>query len=136
MPAPFGPDGLPGGMPPMGPPGGTGPVSVPAAMPGAQAQGTDLVKTALEMLQKALPTIPLGGELHGAVIKAVADLSKHVGKIAGNSDPQAVVQQLAKLAMAARQQQMPPGLGPPGGPPGPQMGAGGPPGGMPPGLGG
>ena len=94
----------------MGPAGGTGSASTLGPMLGAQAQGQNLVRTALEALQKALPSLEMGGDLHAAVLKAVDSISKHVGQVAGAGDPAAVVQQLAQLAAAARQQSMPPAL--------------------------
>jgi hypothetical protein len=65
--------------------------------------------------------LPLGSELHGAVVKAVADLSKQVGQVAGANDPAALIQQ---LALAARQQQTqatPAALAGGGAPPQPQQ---------------
>jgi hypothetical protein len=94
---------------------------MPGHMAGGAAQGANLVRGALEQLQKALSMIPLGGDMHQAVIKAVSDLSKHVGEVAGAGDPQAVIQQLAALARAKQQSAVPPALAgggapPPGGP--------------------
>ena len=109
---------------PAGPPGGTGAAMMPGKMAGTAAQGHNLVRGALEMLQKALPTLELGGELHNAALKAVSELSKHIGNVAGAGDPAAVVQMLAQAARAAQQAPVPPALGGGGGgggapPPGP-----------------
>lgn len=90
------------------------------------------VKVALEALQKALPTLPMGSDLHGAVLKAVTELSKHLGE--GGGDSQAQIQQLIQMARAAHAQPQqdalarmggaPPGAAPPGaGAPPPPMGA-------------
>lgn len=91
-------------------------------MAGAEAQGVNIVKAALEMLQRAQVMIPLGSELHTDVLKSVSSLSKHVGKVAGGTDPQALIQQLMQAAREARMQP-PPGAmvggGPPGGAPAP-----------------
>ena len=106
------------------PPGGTGPATVPSPMAGSGAQGANAVRMALTALQQALPHLPMGSDLHTAVLKSVTELSKHVGEQAGAADPSAVVQQLAQLAAKARTQSVPPALAgaPPGAPP-PAMGA-------------
>jgi hypothetical protein len=100
-------------------------------MAGAEAQGVNLVRAALEILKKSLAMIPLGSELETATIKAVSDLGKHVSNMAGAGDPAAVVRQLAALAQEQRMQPTPAALqgGGAGGPPGgmPPMGGGGPP---------
>lgn len=89
---------------PSAPPGGTGSASAPQAMAGAGSQAVSAVKMALEALQKALPGLPMGTDLHTAVLKALTDLSKHVGETAGG-DNSSVIQQLAQMA---RQQQQAP----------------------------
>ena len=96
---------MPGGMPPTGgpmgaPPMGTGPATVPGPMAGQAAQGMTGVKLALEILQKALPGLQMGSELHGAVMKTITDLSKHVAQ--GADDQSGIVQQLAMMARAAQ----------------------------------
>jgi hypothetical protein len=69
-------------------------------MAGAGTQSVTAVKVALEALQKSLPGLPMGSELHNAVLKAVAEISKHIEKAQG--DPAAMIQQLAQLARAAQ----------------------------------
>jgi hypothetical protein len=107
----------PNAQPPM-PPGGIGAASQPSPMPGAAAQGTNLVRMGLEALQKALPAIPLGSPLHTAVMKSVTELSKQVGQIAGANDPSALIQQLAAAARSQQTQPVPPALAGGGAPPG------------------
>lgn len=118
---------MPGGPPPGGPPGGTGAAMVPGRMAGSAAQGANMLRAGLEMLQKALQVLPLGSEEHEETIKAVAALSKVVGKISGAGDPAAMVQQLAQLARQAQQAPVPPALAggapPPGPPSAPPMAA-------------
>lgn len=97
---------------------------VPGRMAGSAAQGANLLRAGLEMLQKALQVLPLGSEEHEETIKAVSALSKVVGKIAGAGDPAAMVQQLAQLARQSQQAPVPPALSgggapPPGAPPPP-----------------
>ncbi len=89
------------------------------------------VKTGLEALQKALPQLPMGSEIHTAVLKAMTDLGKHIEK-AGGGDQAGGVQQLLEMLRAAKmnpnaQAALPAGGGgappPPGGmPPMPPMG--------------
>jgi len=99
-------------------------VSVPTPMAGAASQGIAGVKTALELLQKALGTVPMGSDLHMSVLKAVTDLSKHMADLPSQPGSQEVVQQLAQLARQAQSgggnplAGMMPGAGAhPGGPP-------------------
>ena len=86
-------------------------------MSGSAAQGSNLIRGALEMLQKALPLLPLGSEEHKSAIEAVSKLSKSVGQQAGAGDPAATIQQLAMLAREKQQSAVPPALGGGGAPP-------------------
>jgi hypothetical protein len=93
-------------------------------MAGLTGQSTTQIKTALEMLQKALPGLQMGSKLHNAVMKAITEIAKEVQTHEG--DQSAMVQQLAQLAAAARQQPQQaammrqfPQAGPPGGGGGP-----------------
>lgn len=103
------PGAPPGGASPV-PPGGTGPASIPSAMAGGAAKGSNLVRGALKMLFEALPLLPMGSEEQKAVMKAASDLSKSVGEVAGAGDPAASVQQLAELARKTQQQSVPPAM--------------------------
>jgi len=96
---------MPGAPPPGQVPGGVGAASSPAAMAGSAQQGMTAVKLAVEALQKALPALPMGSPLHGAVVKAVADISKHMEGMGGQgADQGAMIQQLMQLARSAQQQ--------------------------------
>lgn len=112
-----------------GPPGGTGAATVPGPMPGAAAAGMTGVKLGLEALQKALPTLPMGSDLHSSVLKAVSDISKHVGDAGAGQSGQddALKQMLAGLAAQQAKGTNPlAGMMPPGGggaPPPPPPGA-------------
>lgn len=90
-------------------------------MAGSAAQGSNLLRGALEMLQKALPLLSLGSEEHKSTIDAIRNLSKTVGQVAGAGDPAATIQQLAALARQTQQAAVPPALAggapPPGAPP-------------------
>jgi hypothetical protein len=67
-------------------------------MAGAAVQGLTAVKVGLEAFQKALPSIPMGSELHGAVLKAISDIAKHME---GGGDQAAQIQQLVAMARDA-----------------------------------
>lgn len=93
-------------------------------MAGNAAQGMAKVKVGLEALQAALPMLPMGGELHADVMKAVSSISKHLaeGGAGGGGDQ---IQQLLDMIRTAKTQ---------GGPPAAPPGGGAPPA-IPPGLG-
>jgi hypothetical protein len=82
--------------------GGTGAATSPGPMPGAGQQAMTGVKMALEALQKSLTGLPMGSEIHTAVLKAITDISKNMAKGDGQGDQSAMIQQLAQMA---RQQQ-------------------------------
>jgi len=86
--------------PPTGAPGGTGPAASPGGMQGSAAHSMTAVKVGLEAFQRSLPGLPMGSDLHTAVLKAVADVSKHMTK--GADDQSGMVQQLAQLARSAQ----------------------------------
>lgn len=107
---------------------------MPGQMHGSMQQGMSGVKVGLEALQKALPHIPMGSKLHQVILKAVAEIGKHMEQEGGGGqDPAAMIQQLMELARSAKTQPgmagMMPGAGAggaPGGappPPSPPMGA-------------
>jgi len=85
------------------------------------------VNAGLEALQKALPQLPMGSEIHTAVLKAIENISKHIEKAGGAKDPGAMIQQLLELARAAKTNPNAAAALPPGGP-----GGAPPPGGPPP----
>jgi len=140
LPGPLGGGGpvLGGGPPPPGagggPPGGTAGAMVPQPMAGSAAQGATHLRSALEMLQKALPSLPMGSEVWAAVHKALGDIGKHMDMM-GGKDQAAGVQALMTML---RDKQVEPqknafmsaigGGGPPpgAGAPPPGAGAGGP----------
>ena len=103
-------------------------------MAGASAQGVTAVKLGLEALQKALPMLPMGSELHSEVLKAVSGIAKHMEQAGAGGDQAAVIQQLVAMAREAQQNpqqqarmgSMMPGAGaapPPAATPPPNMGA-------------
>lgn len=86
--------GPPGQSPPdpsggAGAPPGGGPVLAALSRQGAQppvsapgmgnmAQGLMRIKTAVDMLQSALPSLPVGGQQHRDVLRAVTTLARHL----------------------------------------------------------
>lgn len=103
----------PGGAPPMpgGPPGASpmagaaraniGPATAPQAHGGTAAAAMNDLQNAIKMLEKALPSIPMGTPIHAAVLKAATDLSKHLGAGSGNEGLQ--LQSLLQMARQAQQ---------------------------------
>jgi hypothetical protein len=82
----------------------------PGGMDGMGRQGIAKAELGLKALQESLTEIPMGSDLHAAVLKAVSDISKHLksGAGGGGGDQNAVIQQLVALA---RQQGQPPQAG-------------------------
>ena len=122
--------GMPGApQPPSAPPGGTGAAMAPAPMAGMGRQGMAKAQMGLKALQESLSEIPMGSDLHAAILKAVTEVTKHMKQPEGGGDQNAIIQQLVALA---RQQGQPPqaqamqGMFPGGGSP-PPPGAGAPP---------
>lgn len=66
------------GMPGMGAPaaGPTGSMSPPSPNPGLMADSLSKIGTAVQMLQTALPGLPVGDEAQKAVLDAITKLSK------------------------------------------------------------
>ena len=102
---------MPGGGAPLPPslragaPGG-GPISVPQGNPGTSLAALSKVKSALMLLQEALPALPMGSALHTDVLNTVAKLAKSMpdqaGPGTGDQSQIAALQQL--IAKMAQQQ--------------------------------
>lgn len=111
------------------------PVSAPG--PGNMAQGLMQLKTAVDMMQAALPNLATGSQQHKDCVKAISSLSRHLPQGAPTAGAQqtqimdllknTVRNALMQRLMLQRQGQG----GGQGGPPGPPDGGGG--GAMPPG---
>ena len=83
----------------------------PAPMAGMGRQGIAKAELGVKALQEALAEIPMGSDLHAAVLKALSDISKHLKTGAGpggGGDQNAIIQQLVAMA---RQQGQPPQAG-------------------------
>ena len=83
-------------------PANAGPVAVPQGNQGNLVQAMSLVRNALEMLQKALPLIPMGSPQHSDLLKAVSMISKHMEHNEGNKGVD--LQSLLAMARQASQQ--------------------------------
>src|SRR5208282_3403414 len=92
---------------PAQPPGGIG-IATPGNQMGNQAGALGKVRNALQMLQEALPGLPMGQPIHTDVLAAVKNLSKHMeqhttGGATQGPDIQALMQSLKSAAQAAPQ---------------------------------
>lgn len=88
-------------MPPMGP---ADPASSPTQDAGLAADSLSKVRTAVQMLETALPGLPMGSEPHKATLSAIQQLSKSVPP--SNEVPGVQMTQLAGLGQQAQQSQM------------------------------
>lgn len=89
-----------GPIPPQlaGPPGPTGAVATPQPQAGQSAGAMSSIRNALVDLQKALPGIPMGSQLHAAILKAVESISKHIDSTDTAPNKGVDIQQLAMRA--------------------------------------
>lgn len=92
----------------MGAQPNTGAVAQPQANAGNMAAAMSQVKNAIELLQQALPMLPVGNEMHEAVINAVKGLSKHMESSNQNQGMQmsGLVQMMQQMAQSAPTQQL------------------------------
>lgn len=88
------------GQPPMG----SSPMGQKLAQPGNAAAAVAGVRQAVELLQANLPNIPVGSELHKAVLDSITKLAKHAS--AGDAAP-GVQQTAGKQLMQQQQQEAP-----------------------------
>lgn len=88
-------------MPPMGP---ADPASAPTPDSGLAADSLSKVRTAVQMLEVALPGLPIGSEPHKKVLSAIQSLSQAVPP--SNEVPGVQMTQLAGLQQQAGQSQM------------------------------
>lgn len=94
----------PGGAPPaMAAAQSTGsPVAKPQGAQGNVAQAMSLIRNAIEMVQKALPMIPMGSPLHADLVKVISSVSKHMDQ--GETNKGVDLQSLLQMARQASQQ--------------------------------
>jgi hypothetical protein len=84
-------------------PPNAGPAVAPHGNPGNATGGLSDVKTALEALQRALPSIPMGTELHNAVLDSVKKIGAHMNEAQDNPQMklQSLLQMMQRLKAAA-----------------------------------
>lgn len=120
----------------MAAPPGTGGVAGPQGNPGNTLAAIAKVRTALLLIQTALPSIPMGSDFHSDLLKTVSNLAKHIPDVGVGADQQQIQQlRLAAQQVAAQQPHAqlaqiaapppnsPPAMAPP--PPGPPGSPGG-----------
>lgn len=117
------PQGVPqGGLPPgMGaPPGNLGAVTIPQNNPGNLKSALEKLHGAAQLINDAIPAIPLGSELHGKVLKMATELNKMLGEAKENSQGtiQTMLQAIQQMKQNPQMGALHPGA--PGGPPPPQ----------------
>ena len=103
------PQGVPGGgLPPglLAPPGNLGPHTFPQSNPGNMKGAVEKLAAAAQLVNDALPMIPLGTPLHSAALKIATDLNKHLGEAKENA--QNTMQTMVQHIQQMRQN---PGLG-------------------------
>jgi hypothetical protein len=93
--------GAPGGGPPAGP-AHMGPISSPQPQAGNAAAGHQKLMIAMQALQDALPSLPMGSELHSKVLKVTQELTKELQ--ATKEDPQLQIQSLMGMIKQLAQQ--------------------------------
>lgn len=81
-------------------PPNAGPAVAPHGNPGQTTQGLGDIRVALEALQKALPSVPMGTELHNAVIDAVKKIGAHMTEM--QDSPQMKMQNLMQMIQRAK----------------------------------
>lgn len=124
---------------PGGPaPGGVGAATRPEAHEGSAAAGIAKVTAGIGLMQEGLGALPIGSELHAAVLKGLKDIVRYLPGAGLGTDRSSQIQALASMAMnrakespqaAALQSMFGGGAGPPqDSGAGPQDGGGLPPG--------
>lgn len=102
-------------------PPNAGQAVAPHGNPGSATNAAGMVQTALKALQEALPQIPMGTELHTAVLDSVKKIGAHMADM--QASPQMQMQNLLQMmqrAKAAQPNAMLAGMGG-GQPPAPPM---------------
>lgn len=95
---------MPGAAPPpqVAPgPASAGPAAAPQGNPGNTQAALTKIKTAVEMLQQALPSIPMGTPLHADILDVTKKLAKHMQDKGGNESNQ--IQALLAAVKQAQQ---------------------------------
>ena len=95
------------------PPANLGGVTIPQSNPGNAKGAMEKLHAAAQLINDAIPQIPLGTPLHSAVLKIATDLNKHIGE--AKEHAQGTIQTMLQAIQQMRQN---PRLGAMGGAPG------------------
>lgn len=98
------PQGVPGGgLPPgMGaPPANLGGVTIPQNNPGNVKGALEKLHAAAQLINDAIPQIPLGTPLHTEVLKIATNLNKHIGE--AKEQAQGTIQTMLQAIQQMRQ---------------------------------
>lgn len=93
--------GLPPQMAPA--PAHAGAATMPQGNPGNAASAMLEVRNAVQMLEKALPGIPMGSPLHEKIMKVTSELVKELSQ--GDENQALQMQSLVQMMRSAGQQQ-------------------------------
>lgn len=95
---------IPGGLPPsLAPaPANMGPAAMPQGNQGNTALALVEIRNAANMLQKALPMIPMGSPLHSDLLEISKKLSKHLSQ--NDESPGLQIQALMQMLKSQSQQ--------------------------------
>lgn len=89
-------------------PANVGPISSPQPQAGNAAAGHQKLMIAMQALQDALPSLPMGSELHSKVLKVTQELTKELQST--REDPQLQIQSLVGMIKQLAQQAPNPAL--------------------------
>lgn len=98
------PQGVPGGGLPPGlgaPPANLGAVTIPQGNPGNLKAALEKLHGAAQLINDAIPSIPLGTPLHTEVLKLATTLNKHLGEAKENA--QGTVQTMLQAIQQMKQ---------------------------------
>lgn len=98
------PQGVPqGGVPPgMGaPPGNLGGVTIPQSNPGNAKAALEKLHAAAQLINDAIPAIPLGTEMHSKVLKLATELNKMIAE--GKDHHQGTIQTMLQAIQQMKQ---------------------------------
>lgn len=84
-------------------PAKVGPAAVPQGNQGNTQAALTKIKTAVEMLQQALPAIPMGTPMHADILDVTKKLAKHLGDDKGGGESNQIQALLAAIKQAQQQ---------------------------------
>ena len=99
---------MPGQLPPTMAPAAAnaGPIAVPQGNQGNAVHAMSMVRNAVEILQKALPMIPMGSPLHADILNATSKIAKHMEQNQENKgvDMQSMLQMIRQASQQSPMQ--------------------------------